>query len=153
VTLIDRELFRFEEIWAAAGPSARRVQAAAAGPGAAHRRAGGGRGAAAPRHERAAASCLAGEARRARCWERRKREAVPSPCISVCRMDAATGLCEGCFRTLDEIAAWGIGDETRQARAVAATGRRGRAGMKHITFYFDFISPYATSRPRSCRRR
>lgn len=32
---------------------------------------------------------------------------VPSPCISVCRMDAATGWCEGCLRTLDEIAAWG----------------------------------------------
>jgi predicted Fe-S protein YdhL (DUF1289 family) len=26
-------------------------------------------------------------------------------------MDAATGLCEGCFRTLDEIAAWGSLDE------------------------------------------
>ena len=33
---------------------------------------------------------------------------VPSPCISVCRMDAASGLCQGCFRTLDEIAAWGL---------------------------------------------
>lgn len=33
-------------------------------------------------------------------------EVVPSPCISVCRMDAATGLCEGCWRTLDEIARW-----------------------------------------------
>ncbi len=31
---------------------------------------------------------------------------VPSPCISVCRMDPRTQLCEGCFRTLDEIAAW-----------------------------------------------
>jgi len=31
---------------------------------------------------------------------------VPSPCISVCRMDAASGLCEGCFRTLDEICQW-----------------------------------------------
>jgi len=31
---------------------------------------------------------------------------VPSPCVSVCRMDARTQLCEGCFRTLDEIAAW-----------------------------------------------
>ena len=30
--------------------------------------------------------------------------AVPSPCIAVCRMDAATGWCEGCLRTLDEIA-------------------------------------------------
>jgi predicted Fe-S protein YdhL (DUF1289 family) len=33
---------------------------------------------------------------------------VPSPCISICRMDAATGFCEGCFRTLDEIADWAM---------------------------------------------
>lgn len=31
---------------------------------------------------------------------------MPSPCTSVCRMSGATGLCEGCFRTLDEIVAW-----------------------------------------------
>jgi len=31
---------------------------------------------------------------------------VPSPCNNVCRMKPDTGLCEGCFRTLDEIAAW-----------------------------------------------
>jgi predicted Fe-S protein YdhL (DUF1289 family) len=31
---------------------------------------------------------------------------VPSPCISVCRMDALTALCEGCWRTLPEIAGW-----------------------------------------------
>jgi uncharacterized protein len=31
---------------------------------------------------------------------------VPSPCVSICRMDAHTGLCEGCCRTIDEIAAW-----------------------------------------------
>ena len=36
---------------------------------------------------------------------------VPSPCISVCRMDAATGLCEGCFRSLDEIARWSSASE------------------------------------------
>ena len=41
---------------------------------------------------------------------------VPSPCISVCRMDAATGLCEGCFRTLDEIADWGMAsDDAKRA--------------------------------------
>jgi len=33
--------------------------------------------------------------------------AVPSPCINICRMDASSGWCEGCLRTLDEIAAWG----------------------------------------------
>lgn len=31
---------------------------------------------------------------------------VPSPCVSLCRIDAASGLCEGCWRSLDEIAAW-----------------------------------------------
>ena len=29
-----------------------------------------------------------------------------SPCIRVCRIDRENRLCEGCFRTLDEIAAW-----------------------------------------------
>ena len=32
--------------------------------------------------------------------------AIASPCTSVCRMDARTGWCEGCLRTLDEIAGW-----------------------------------------------
>ena len=31
---------------------------------------------------------------------------VPSPCISVCRIDADSGCCDGCLRTLGEIAAW-----------------------------------------------
>ena len=31
---------------------------------------------------------------------------VRSPCVSVCRMDATSGLCEGCLRPLDEIASW-----------------------------------------------
>jgi len=31
---------------------------------------------------------------------------VPSPCVSVCRMDASSGLCEGCWRSLEEIAGW-----------------------------------------------
>lgn len=37
---------------------------------------------------------------------------TPSPCISICKMDAQTGLCEGCWRTLDEIAGWGMACET-----------------------------------------
>ena len=36
---------------------------------------------------------------------------IVSPCISVCRMHAVTGLCEGCFRTRNEIAAWGNADD------------------------------------------
>jgi len=41
---------------------------------------------------------------------------VPSPCISVCRIDAATGLCEGCYRTINEIARWsGASEEEKRA--------------------------------------
>jgi hypothetical protein len=48
---------------------------------------------------------------------------VPSPCMSVCRMDPATGWCEGCLRSLDEIAGWSrLGDEGKRGvwRAIAA---------------------------------
>lgn len=41
---------------------------------------------------------------------------VPSPCISVCRMDEQTQWCSGCYRTLGEIAGWGgMTDEERLA--------------------------------------
>ncbi len=33
-------------------------------------------------------------------------DAVPSPCVSVCRVQAETGLCGGCYRTLSEISGW-----------------------------------------------
>lgn len=39
---------------------------------------------------------------------------VASPCINVCRMDEQTGLCAGCLRTLDEIAAWGQAGDARR---------------------------------------
>ncbi|MHB1666866.1 MAG: DUF1289 domain-containing protein [Thiomonas sp.] len=36
---------------------------------------------------------------------------VPSPCIQICTMDTTSGYCQGCWRTLDEIAAWStLGD-------------------------------------------
>ncbi len=33
---------------------------------------------------------------------------IASPCVNVCSIDARTGWCEGCLRTIDEIAAWGV---------------------------------------------
>jgi len=33
---------------------------------------------------------------------------VASPCVNICRMNAASGYCEGCRRSLEEIAAWSI---------------------------------------------
>jgi len=47
-----------------------------------------------------------------------------SPCISVCRMDAVTGLCEGCFRTLEEIAGWSALDDAARRAVWARLLRR-----------------------------
>ena len=41
---------------------------------------------------------------------------ILSPCISICQMGTSTGLCEGCFRTGEEIAVWGnAGDADKLA--------------------------------------
>ena len=42
--------------------------------------------------------------------------AQASPCINICRMHAGTGWCEGCARTLQEIATWGGMDEPARQR-------------------------------------
>ena len=44
---------------------------------------------------------------------------VPSPCRSVCKMDAASGYCEGCLRTIQEIAGWSQSDDTERRRVWA----------------------------------
>ena len=44
---------------------------------------------------------------------------VSSPCIKVCNIDAASGLCEGCHRGLEEIASWS-GYSAAQKRALLA---------------------------------
>jgi uncharacterized protein len=49
---------------------------------------------------------------------------VPSPCASVCRMHIDHGLCEGCLRSLDEIAAWGRMEEGERRLVWAQIARR-----------------------------
>jgi hypothetical protein len=47
---------------------------------------------------------------------RAQQDEVASPCINVCRMDAKSGYCEGCRRSIDEIAAWSAySDEQKRA--------------------------------------
>jgi len=62
---------------------------------------------------------------------------VPSPCVNVCRMEPGGGVCAGCLRTLEEIAAWSRLDdaakrsvwqqleERRAARALRAATAAG----------------------------
>jgi uncharacterized protein len=56
---------------------------------------------------------------------------VPSPCVDVCAMNTSTGLCEGCLRTIEEIANWSaLNNDTKRLvlRNVAA-----RRAMKHAS--------------------
>lgn len=53
--------------------------------------------------------------------------AVASPCTSVCTIDPTSGLCGGCFRTLDEIAGWiGFSEARKRAVIEALPARRER---------------------------
>ncbi len=104
VQVIDVSLFRFAEVWAAAGHphgvfpatpaqlvqlTGARIEDVAQGPADAAQR------------DRALLRA------RAQVVAAGTGPEVPSPCVSVCCMQPATGLCQGCLRTLDEIAAWG----------------------------------------------
>lgn len=44
------------------------------------------------------------------------KQTIDSPCIGVCSMDDLSGLCMGCFRTMDEIQNWwDMDDASKQA--------------------------------------
>ena len=67
-----------------------------------------------------------------------RRQEIESPCIRICLIHPDAGLCVGCLRSRDEIAAWSqMGAETR-ARITAALparksqlpGRRGAIRCK-----------------------
>ncbi len=49
---------------------------------------------------------------------------VPSPCVSVCRMDDQRRYCLGCLRTIDEIAGWSRMDDTAKRNVWALIEQR-----------------------------
>jgi len=51
-------------------------------------------------------------------------ENVPSPCVSLCRMDAQGQLCEGCLRTLDEIRLWSRASDAEKRTVWLAIAER-----------------------------
>ncbi len=56
--------------------------------------------------------------------EEAARRRIESPCIGVCVIDSTTETCEGCFRTLDEIAAWGTSSAGQRRQILAKVARR-----------------------------
>ncbi|MTI42062.1 DUF1289 domain-containing protein [Roseibium hamelinense] len=49
---------------------------------------------------------------------------MKSPCIKICKIDQASQTCFGCFRTLDEIAAWSRMNDTQRDQVMADLERR-----------------------------
>ncbi len=45
---------------------------------------------------------------------------IETPCIKVCVLDPASGLCRGCGRSLDEIARWGSMSAEERHRIMGA---------------------------------
>jgi uncharacterized protein len=53
---------------------------------------------------------------------------LETPCIDVCEMDAHSGLCIGCGRTLDEIARWAeMSPQERRAVMALLSARKALA--------------------------
>ena len=49
---------------------------------------------------------------------------LPTPCTGVCVMDAQTGFCKGCLRTIEEIVEWGAASESRKRQVWIELDRR-----------------------------
>lgn len=114
VMLIDESLLRFDEIWAAAGHphamfqlSPQQLQSLTGAPLA---------DLAVNAEEDKLALQHAIEQVRLRAPTPATQADAPSPCISICRMNAGSGLCKGCFRTGDEIAAWSRASDADKRR-------------------------------------
>jgi uncharacterized protein len=49
---------------------------------------------------------------------------IQSPCIGVCSIDDSTGLCQGCYRTMDEIQGWWDLDNTQKQAVINVASER-----------------------------
>ena len=57
-----------------------------------------------------------------------RRDEIESPCVKVCVVHPESGLCLGCHRSIDEIAAWSsMTPEARRAVMAELPGRADRA--------------------------
>lgn len=47
------------------------------------------------------------------------QDEVESPCIGVCSIDEASGYCQGCYRTIEEIKGWWHMSTAEQKQLIA----------------------------------
>ena len=61
---------------------------------------------------------------------------IATPCIKVCVVDGASGLCLGCHRTLPEIARWEALTEVERADIITALpARRSRISPEKLGLF------------------
>lgn len=98
VTLLDRDLWRFDRLWAAAG------------------------------HPNAVFLLTPDDLGRlspgAPVADVVEAQVVASPCVNVCRMDAQRALCMGCLRSIDEIATWSRLDDAGRRQVLERVAQR-----------------------------
>lgn len=56
-----------------------------------------------------------------------ERAKVGSPCIGVCEVDAESGFCKGCLRTVEEIIEWRDAEDGRRLNILRDVGERRRS--------------------------
>jgi uncharacterized protein len=60
--------------------------------------------------------------------------ALRSPCSNVCKMHEPTGWCEGCARSIAEIAAWSKADDASRLSILARLPERREILIEHGIF-------------------
>jgi uncharacterized protein len=79
-------------------------------------------------------------------------QVTSTPCVAICRIDEASGLCVGCGRSRSEIAAWiDLGEPARLA-LMAQLPRRFHENAELVTARAAYLTEMA-GRSRSGRRR
>lgn len=51
-------------------------------------------------------------------------KSIATPCIQVCAIDGASGLCLGCYRTLKEVATWARFSDAERSEIMAGLAAR-----------------------------
>jgi uncharacterized protein len=49
---------------------------------------------------------------------------IETPCNKICTIDAESGLCIGCFRTMEEVARWGRMNPNERRRIMSGLDER-----------------------------
>jgi uncharacterized protein len=61
---------------------------------------------------------------------------IATPCIKVCVVDGESGLCLGCYRTLNEVAGWQkLGEDERATIMAELPQRRSRIRPEKLALF------------------